>query len=169
MEYQTLTLEYAQQLVAFPEIYLIFSDWESFNKVEVDAMAYLSNTKIPIRLPNVRNIESDCAKHIINHKGFLAIGISELTDELLAQAFLNGRDHLIFSNLKKIAKPCYKYFEDQKTYIHFTELNQFDDDLLTSISKHAGDLAFDSIQVWNNRQSAILNSHKGEIILNIQN
>lgn len=166
MECQTLTLEYAKQLAAFPEIYLIFSDWESFNKVEVDAMSFLSNTRIPIRLSNVNNIEIECAKHLIKHKGFLEIGISELTNELLAQSILNGRNHLVFNNLKKIAKSCYKFFEQQKTYIHFKELCHFDDELLISISKHAGDLAFERVQEWNNLQSEILKSHKGEIILN---
>jgi hypothetical protein len=169
MEYQTLTLEYAHQLVAFPEMYLIFSDWQSFNKVDVEAMSYLSNTKIPIRLSNVQIIEPDCAKHLLNHKGFLEIGISELADELLAKSVLNGRDHLIFSNLKLITKSCYKYFEYQKTYIHFKELNQLDDDLLNSLSKHAGGLSFDKIKGWNKQQSEILKSHIGDIALNNQN
>jgi hypothetical protein len=163
MKWQTLDLEYAKNLVRFREMYLIFSDWQSFNKVEADAMLYLCSKPISIFLPNVLNLEAETASHLLQHKKYLEIGITELDNETVSKSLLNDRSCIRFSHLKKINPSFYKYFENNINEIVFEELVEIDDLLLTSLSKHVGILTFENIEKFNKHQLVILQSHVGEI------
>lgn len=166
MKWQTLDLRYAENLVAFPEFYLIFSDWQSFNKVDKDAMDYLCNTRISIRLSNVLQLEEETACHLMRHKQFLQIGITRLENEIIARSLLNDRIHLVFTHLNYIDRRCYKYFENKIDYLKFDELNSLDNVLVHYLSKHVGTLVFENIKEFSEDQIKILQSHEGEIIIN---
>ena len=166
MKWQTLDLRYAENIVAFPEMFKIFSDWQSFNKVDKNAIEFLSDKNAIIHLPNVLHLEEETASHLKKHTQFLEIGITRLENEIIARSLLNDRIHLVFTQLNYIDRSCYKYFENKIDYLKFDELNSLDNELVHYLSKHVGTLVFENIKEFSEDQIKILQSHTGEIIIN---
>jgi len=76
MEPQTMTLDRAETVVAFPEFanVLIWQSWHCYTDIDLDALEYLVNNSLRILLPNVIELTEEKKAVLRGYKGPLVIG-----------------------------------------------------------------------------------------------
>ena len=76
MEPKVMTLDKAENVVAFPEFanVLIWQSWHCYTDIEYDALEYLVNKSSRILLPNVKELTEEKKVLLRGYKGPLVIG-----------------------------------------------------------------------------------------------
>ena len=76
MEPKVMTLDRAENVVAFPEFanVLIWQSWHCYTDIDLDALEYLVNNSLRILLPNVMELTEEKKAVLRGYKGPLVIG-----------------------------------------------------------------------------------------------